>query len=87
MAVAEQPVRSGRAYDALRPLSLERDVAPYAEGSCLVAFGDTDGLGDRLDVLDVAIGDRAFRQRLDGITLESKSGFGRASELHELDAR
>ena len=41
MAIAEQPVRSGRAYDALRPLSLERDVAPYAEGSCLVAFGDT----------------------------------------------
>ncbi|HEU4993544.1 MAG TPA: ribonuclease PH [Gemmatimonadaceae bacterium] len=25
----------------MRPLSLERDVAPYAEGSCLVAFGDT----------------------------------------------
>ena len=41
MATAEQPVRSGRTYDALRPLSLERDVAPYAEGSCLVAFGDT----------------------------------------------
>lgn len=35
------PARSGRANDALRPLSLERDVAPYAEGSCLVAFGDT----------------------------------------------
>jgi len=41
VATAEQPVRSGRTYDALRPLSLERDVAPYAEGSCLVAFGDT----------------------------------------------
>lgn len=35
------PVRSGRAADALRPLTLEREVAPYAEGSCLVAFGDT----------------------------------------------
>jgi ribonuclease PH len=35
------PSRTGRANDALRPLSLERDVAPYAEGSCLVAFGDT----------------------------------------------
>jgi ribonuclease PH len=35
------PVRSGRALDALRPVSLERGVAPYAEGSCLVAFGDT----------------------------------------------
>ena len=26
---------------ALRPLVLERHAAPYAEGSCLVAFGDT----------------------------------------------
>lgn len=25
----------------MRPLTLERDVAPYAEGSCLIAFGDT----------------------------------------------
>ena len=41
MAITEQPVRSGRAHDQLRPLSLERNVAPYAEGSCLVAFGDT----------------------------------------------
>ncbi|HJQ21578.1 MAG TPA: ribonuclease PH [Gemmatimonadaceae bacterium] len=31
----------GRAVDALRSLSLELDIAPYAEGSCLVAFGDT----------------------------------------------
>jgi ribonuclease PH len=35
------PVRVGRAADALRPVSLERGVAPYAEGSCLVAFGST----------------------------------------------
>lgn len=41
MAHGETPVRLGRAHDALRPVSLERDVAPYAEGSCLVAFGDT----------------------------------------------
>jgi len=34
-------VRAGRQPDALRPLTLERNVAPYAEGSCLVAFGDT----------------------------------------------
>ena len=27
--------------DALRPVTLEINVAPYAEGSCLVAFGDT----------------------------------------------
>jgi ribonuclease PH len=33
--------RTGRAPNALRPVSLERGAAPYAEGSCLVAFGDT----------------------------------------------
>lgn len=33
--------RSGRSPDALRPVLLEREIAPYAEGSCLVAFGDT----------------------------------------------
>ncbi|MGH6932557.1 MAG: ribonuclease PH [Dongiaceae bacterium] len=32
---------SGRAADALRPITLERDVNKYAEGSCLVRFGDT----------------------------------------------
>jgi ribonuclease PH len=37
----ERPTRVGRAHDALRALTLDRDVAPYAEGSCLVAFGDT----------------------------------------------
>ncbi len=33
--------RTGRATDALRALSLERNVAEYAEGSCLIAFGKT----------------------------------------------
>jgi ribonuclease PH len=32
---------SGRAPEALRPVSLEPDVAKYAEGSCLARFGDT----------------------------------------------
>ncbi len=32
---------SGRAPDQLRPVSLEVDVNKYAEGSCLVRFGDT----------------------------------------------
>ena len=36
-----EPNRLGRTADALRPVSLERGVAPYAEGSCLVAFGST----------------------------------------------
>ena len=38
---AADPVRVGRAIDALRPITLERGVAAYAEGSCLVAFGST----------------------------------------------
>ena len=32
---------SKRAPDALRPVSLERAVSRYAEGSCLVSFGNT----------------------------------------------
>ncbi|MDE1950810.1 MAG: ribonuclease PH, partial [Burkholderiales bacterium] len=32
---------AGRAADALRPLSLERHYTRHAEGSVLVAFGDT----------------------------------------------
>jgi ribonuclease PH len=35
------PLRVGRAADELRPISLERHVAPYAEGSCLISFGST----------------------------------------------
>src|SRR5690348_12441321 len=32
---------SGRASDAMRPVSLEPGVSKYAEGSCLARFGDT----------------------------------------------
>jgi ribonuclease PH len=35
------PVRTGRKADELRPLTLERRVAPYAEGSCLATAGQT----------------------------------------------
>ena len=35
------PTRVGRSADALRTITLERNAAPYAEGSCLVAFGRT----------------------------------------------
>ena len=35
------PVRVGRAANELRPVSLERGVAAFAEGSCLVSFGST----------------------------------------------
>ncbi|GLC26617.1 ribonuclease PH [Roseisolibacter agri] len=42
-ASAEVPSVDGaaRAADALRPVTLERGVAEYAEGSCLIAFGKT----------------------------------------------
>jgi ribonuclease PH len=33
--------RTGRSAGELRPVSLARNAAPYAEGSCLVAFGST----------------------------------------------
>jgi len=41
VATDKEPQRSGREHDELRPITLERDVAPYAEGSCLVSFGTT----------------------------------------------
>ena len=31
----------GRQPDALRPLSFEMGWSPYAEGSCLISFGNT----------------------------------------------
>jgi len=33
--------RTARADDEMRPVTLERRVTPYAEGSCLVSFGAT----------------------------------------------
>ena len=36
-----EPRLHGRAPDALRPISFERGVVPYAEGSCLISFGGT----------------------------------------------
>ncbi len=41
-ASAESPSAGAtRAADVMRPVSLERGVAEYAEGSCLIAFGKT----------------------------------------------
>lgn len=34
-------IRTDRAPSDLRPITLERGVAPYAEGSCLIEFGAT----------------------------------------------
>jgi ribonuclease PH len=39
--VAPDPSRSARSASDLRAVTLERAVSPYAEGSCLVAFGST----------------------------------------------
>lgn len=41
MAADKEPPRTGRTNAELRPIALERHVAPYAEGSCLVTFGAT----------------------------------------------
>ena len=35
------PRRDARAPDSLRPITFERGVVPYAEGSCLISFGAT----------------------------------------------
>jgi len=35
------PARSGRRLNELRPVTIERDVAPYAEGSCMITTGAT----------------------------------------------
>lgn len=41
MATDDVPERTTRKNDEMRPVLLERGVAPYAEGSCLVSFGTT----------------------------------------------
>jgi ribonuclease PH len=38
---APSTARPGRRADEMRPVRLERRVATYAEGSCLVSFGET----------------------------------------------
>jgi ribonuclease PH len=41
MSASSAPSRTGRALDELRPVTLERHAAPYAEGSCLITAGRT----------------------------------------------
>ena len=38
---AVKAIREGRGASELRPIIVERDIAPYAEGSCLISFGAT----------------------------------------------
>jgi ribonuclease PH len=35
------PSRTNRSNDSLRKITIEKGVTPYAEGSCLIAFGET----------------------------------------------
>ncbi|HXV15445.1 MAG TPA: ribonuclease PH [Gemmatimonadaceae bacterium] len=39
--MADKTIRTGRSNSDLRIVTLERNVAPYAEGSCLSSFGST----------------------------------------------
>ena len=39
--MADNTIRTGRSNSDLRIVTLERNVAPYAEGSCLSSFGST----------------------------------------------
>ena len=41
MATETAAPRTSRRDDEMRPVTLERGVAPYAEGSCLISFGST----------------------------------------------
>ncbi|HEV8449126.1 MAG TPA: ribonuclease PH [Gemmatimonadaceae bacterium] len=41
MAPEVHIIRTHRRDDEMRPVTLERGIAPYAEGSCLVSFGST----------------------------------------------
>ena len=41
MAADIQGARTTRRDDEMRPISIERGVAPYAEGSCVISYGAT----------------------------------------------
>jgi ribonuclease PH len=41
VAPQADPSRGDRPSDSLRPVTIERGVASYAEGSCLISFGST----------------------------------------------
>jgi ribonuclease PH len=41
VAIDSKSARASRRNDEMRPVSVERAVAPYAEGSCLISYGAT----------------------------------------------
>ena len=100
MADAGAPPRIGRADNELRTVALERGVAPYAEGSCLVTFGDTrvlcaasvdagvpgwrKGSGEGWLTAEYAMLPRATRTRT---TRERSQVGGRTQEIQRLIGR
>ncbi len=91
---------SPRAADALRPVSIERGANPYAEGSCLIAFGETHvlctasveegvpgwrrGRGEGWITAEYAMLPRATRTRT---SRERGSTGGRTQEIQRLIGR
>lgn len=92
--------RVGRANGALREVSLERGAVPYAEGSCLIAFGQTrvlcsasvetgvpgwkKGSGEGWVTAEYAMLPRATRTR---VSRERSQIGGRTQEIQRLIGR
>ncbi|MBY0492400.1 MAG: ribonuclease PH [Gemmatimonadaceae bacterium] len=90
----------GRANDALREISLEKGAVPYAEGSCLIAFGNTrvlcsasvetgvpgwkKGSGEGWVTAEYAMLPRATRTR---VSRERSQIGGRTQEIQRLIGR
>jgi ribonuclease PH len=93
-------LRQGRGASELRPITFERGVAPYAEGSCLITFGATRvlctasveegvpgwkrGSGDGWLTAEYAMLPRATRTRT---TRERAQLGGRTQEIQRLIGR
>lgn len=93
---------SGRAADALRPISLQTDVNKYAEGACLAKFGDTHvlctatveervpgwrrGSGEGWLTAEYGMLPRSTDQRVDREAARGKQG-GRTLEIQRLIGR
>ncbi len=69
--------------DDRRGRQRHRDVADLAAGA---PPGALDGFGDDVDLVDVAVHDRAARQRLDRVALEPHHSLAGLGQLDDLDA-
>src|SRR5260370_40476718 len=93
---------SGRAPEAMRPVTLEPGVAKYAEGSCLARFGDTHVLcmatveervppflrntGRGWVTAEYGMLPRSTHSRTDRDAARGKQS-GRPQEIHRLNSR